>query len=194
MIYTLLYLSPFLKGNKNRNMLMYAIGSCAYVSIHCILFSTFGEKNKMIQKYRNLLYGVVACDLLYCKYKYDAELIPQPTFQKFNQGPIIEPVEEEQYQITQQQMHNNMQEHIPRNSQPETVVPENNIDESIKVYTPQRALITVKDDESISVYKSTQLPTVPDEAPVEEQPEPEKLLEPVLEEPVEEPSLPVESK
>lgn len=73
MIYTLLYISPLLRGNKNRNIYMYAIGTCVYAIIHCILFSTLGEKNEFVRKYRNILYLIVASDLVYIKYKYDAE-------------------------------------------------------------------------------------------------------------------------
>lgn len=74
MIYTLLYISPLLRGNKNRNIYMYAIGTCVYAIIHCILFSTLGEKNEFVRKYRNILYLIVASDLAYIKYKYDAEV------------------------------------------------------------------------------------------------------------------------
>jgi hypothetical protein len=52
---------------------MYAIGTCVYAIIHCILFSTLGEKNELVRKYRNILYLIVASDLAYIKYKYDAE-------------------------------------------------------------------------------------------------------------------------
>lgn len=73
MIYTLLYISPFLRGNKNRNIYMYAIGTCVYAIIHCILFSTLGEKNEFCRKYRNILYLIVVGDLAYIKYKYNTE-------------------------------------------------------------------------------------------------------------------------
>lgn len=74
MIYTALYLSPFLRGNINRNIYMYAIGTCLYAIVHCILFSSIGENTELIKKYRNLLYLVLVGDLMYIKYTYNSEL------------------------------------------------------------------------------------------------------------------------
>ena len=70
MIYTLLYSSKLLNNNKYRNTLIYAIGTIFYTIIHWLLFSTIGNNNIYIQKYRYLLYFIVAGDLVYVGNKY----------------------------------------------------------------------------------------------------------------------------
>lgn len=68
MILSLLSLSPLLKDNPNRDIILYVISSLIYVVIHWISFSSIGDKITYIQKYKHFLYAIVACDLLYVNF------------------------------------------------------------------------------------------------------------------------------
>lgn len=92
MIYTLLYKSSLLHGNKNRNIIMYAIGTLIYVLIHLFLYSTLCDKYASIKAWRNLLYIVILGDIAYIKMQYDTMVKSTPRQQK--QKPTIEPVDD----------------------------------------------------------------------------------------------------
>ena len=65
MILSLLYHTTILQHNKHRETILYVVSSIIYVILHWILFSSIGDKNKYVQKYRHILYAIVACDLIY---------------------------------------------------------------------------------------------------------------------------------
>lgn len=159
MIYTLLYISPILRGNKNRNIYMYVIGTCVYAIIHCILFSTLGEKNEFVRKYRNAIYAIVACDLIYIKYKYDieAKAIQRDISHQTNNSigashkttPHIEQVEDTEQVCNGQ---------VCSNTQPPkacSIVNDSNSNCSLPVYVPQISHPN-EDNVDIPVYESNQ--------------------------------------
>lgn len=88
MIISLLYSSSLLQSNIRRNIYLYALGMIIYVIIHWILFSSIGDKYVLIQKYRNMFYLIVVCDIIYItkKYKEFANTILK---QHSNKSPII---------------------------------------------------------------------------------------------------------
>lgn len=96
MIYTLLYRSTILQNHIHRNIYIYTIGTVIYTIIHCILFSQYGDNIQIIKKYRNYLYALVVCDILYVKKKYN-EMIQsiheQEIKRQYTQNSKIEPIE-----------------------------------------------------------------------------------------------------
>lgn len=101
MIFTLLYSSHILVENKYRNTYLYFIGSILYVVIHWLLFSSIGTKYALIQKYKNIFYAIVVCDMTYIGYRYKMyKKISEEEQEKNKQkaSPVIEQINEEQKQ------------------------------------------------------------------------------------------------
>jgi hypothetical protein len=91
MIYSLLYSSKLFNENKYRNTIIYTIGTIFYTIIHWLLFSSIGNNNVYIQKYRYALYFLVAGDLIYVGSKYKESWTSANIVKPVTQ-PIIEKI------------------------------------------------------------------------------------------------------
>jgi hypothetical protein len=96
MIFTLLYSSPLLNGNKRRNIYIYIIGALLYAIIHWLLYSPICDQIGPINKYRKLLYVIVALDVLYVGKKYNESIVQnQINLNMDYKKPILETVSED---------------------------------------------------------------------------------------------------
>ena len=65
MIFTLLYSTPLFVNKEHRNIYLYVLGTVIYTIIHWVLFSSIGSNIPLIKTYRNLLYVIALCDIVY---------------------------------------------------------------------------------------------------------------------------------
>ena len=93
MLFTILYSSKLLYGNKNRNTYIYIIGAIIYAAIHWLLYSPICNSINFVSKYKKLFYVLVASDIIYVGRKfYESVGINNTMNKQHNTSPIIEQV------------------------------------------------------------------------------------------------------
>lgn len=155
MLFTLLSNSPFIKCEAHkRDIIIMVCGFVLYSVIHWILFSSIGDANPMIKKYRNAFYLIVLSDVAVMAYQT-------------RQTPVTNKlVCENDVCIVKKQPEQRIQEKPIKEEQPS---------EQSKCTIP----IYQTTNDEISVYKSDQ-PTVlinKDETPAEQTPPVEPIQE-----------------
>jgi len=159
MIYSLLYSSKLFNENKYRNTIIYTIGTIFYTIIHWLLFSSIGNNNVYIQKYRYALYFIVAGDLVYVGSKYKESWCNANVHVGQRTCPTIEKIDERNECVDGKCTINHHPKHASRIenneiTQKDEHMNKNNMKDDI-VDKTEKKLVDVKSDISLPVYGQT---------------------------------------
>lgn len=72
LFYTFLNKNDTQSFNRHKMIYYYSIGAILYIILHWLLFSSLGNNNELIKKYRYLIYIIFAMDISFTSYKYNS--------------------------------------------------------------------------------------------------------------------------